>query len=399
MPGTLLNTPWSKARALPSPQVLAQHGAWLIIPAFLLLNTAFLFFGLSLANQLFAVLVVICGYCGLMQPRLSRPLLLTLGAYGLLLAVQSARGLQIGTPPGSVFKQVFLYVKPALFFLAGYYLLDQRRWHVMLRFVLAFMLVGSLAHWLWPHWHMTRFMDRLPMLRSVQQYFSFNNTWLRNGSWLLSPLDTGFVGFLLTFHYYTRVRQAVWGWLHFALAATILVSTATRSAWIGTLVAIALYHWMGTGRQFKLFALGGGALLVLVVVGMKAQALARLVEDGSFNLHLENLHMGARGMLQYGLTGRGISMYNLGNPEDLKTAGLYSEGSLITSIIENGVAILAFYALAGWLCFKMSWRYLFPIFAGFCVAGLMIQIGFSTAFAALFYSAMGFMARRYFRES
>jgi hypothetical protein len=287
--------------------------------------------------------------------------------------------------------QFLYYLKPAYFFLLGYVALKKRTFDRILVVLLWYLTLGSVVYYLNWFFFVQSAIARAPEAQSYGHFFAIGGHLLRNCSLMLSPLDTSYITFFLSLHFFSHGRKA-----YAAMAFALMLSTLTRSTVIGWLFGFVLYFFFRSGAVGKIrYLLMFTIILATVSVIFFSELTFLLVTDGSAGIHQENLMSVIRSLIQNPL-GRGIGYSGWGT---LGMPGhLYSEGSLLSNLLENGFAFLIFYIAVGGCLYRRSRTYLLPIFLGYAVISLLLPIGYSTLFNMLLFTAIGVILRQVIAE-
>ena len=330
--------------------------------------------------------------------------------YLSMLAIGSLQGVYNDIPLKNVLGEYVYYLKPVFFFFLGYHFSRRNNFDYSqtAKLSLVIMAAGTILAFLFPHHLVDLASKRLSVSSSIvygdsqlQHYWVYNPVFttlfgwlwvtdggflLRNPSLLLSALETGFVSFFLS-AYFLQYKEK-YHWFYFLSSIIILITSFGRSAWIGFIITSVVIFFQRSKPLTR-------SLGLLFALGITAFVFAKFFEElrflflleGSASIHLTNLQDAVKHIITNPLgTGLGTSGWN-GYTDS--TYYLYSEGSLLTSMIELGFPFLLFQLFLLLQVYLKSKKLLFPHYCGFLGASFFLPIGFSTFFIALFYSYIG----------
>ena len=340
---------------------------------------------------------------GLLLYRVQRNAVIFLLGYGAILSLSLTNALLRNIPSSYAFGELGYYLKPALFFLLGYYFIERKNYDRLMTMVFCLMMLSTVVFIVHPH-TLVRLSSYKLTAKGYQVMAGFMTSFvpgkgivLRNPGIVLGALEASFVSLYLTCYYLFYKRGILFGHILPSLLAMgslfMLLTTITRSSLLGVCTAALIYGLVMARFRFKWLVIGmviTGAIISGIY--FRPHIERYVASEGSASIHRNNL----KGALQH------LEMYTEGT--GLGTAGwnqapsplsIYSEGSLFTSLIENGVQFFIFYGIIMLITLRNSKNFLFPVFAGYLVTATMIPIGMTTHFNLLFFSALGISAREY----
>jgi len=296
-------------------------------------------------------------------------------------------------------KQMFYYLKPLAFLVIGYLVLTRPFFEQYVKIIASFMFLGAFSFYLAPHFFIDSTLSKVGLAQEGVGYLYSFSSLIRNTTFLLSPLDSSFVMFFLSFHFFYKYFIS-WrkSYLAMFIASGItLLTTLTRSSLLALILAICIFIYLKSSMKKRIYIF---FILICLIIGLGAYFNQELYFiffiDGSASMHHDNLNE----VLSHIANG-----YFL--PSGLATSGwvtngmpfnIYSEGSLFATIIENGFMFLVFYIVLFYSTYIYSRDYLFPIVCGYILAAMLIPIGFSTLFNLLFFSYLGICINEHFQE-
>jgi hypothetical protein len=293
----------------------------------------------------------------------------------------------------AVFQRIKDYVRPPLFILCGYLFFKKRNFDLFLIVLLFFLIAGSIMYYSNPAYFIMQSLIKSDLpLENAGTFVSF--AILRNGSVLLTPLETGFVCFFLMYHFIVKSQDNRMYLLWAAVSCAILITTYTRSAMLALVIALLTRAILFSKAKMILFIVFFIIACLLAIAYLCYSDVINYVlfNNPSSEVHFSNFYR-AIGHIGSNLFGYGLGSSGLKG--DLSSSFyVYSEGSLFTNLIEIGLPILLIYFLLGYYTFQHSPFYLFPAFTGFTIASVMIPIGLSMFFAMVFYTACGTVMRK-----
>ena len=345
---------------------------------------------------------------------LTKRLALFLGMYLLILSWGLFESQFYNIAFSSAIKEFAYYMKPILFFIIGLVSLSKKSFEKVCIFTFLTMVIGTIFVLINSSKMVEFSSSRLLAMgyddKGIKVHiWSFNilfanafrwfwptenGSILRNPTFMLSPLDSGYILAFLSL-YFLLLRKTKKSFCFFGIISFLmLVSTFVRSALIMFFVALLINSICKSGKFAVFYIILIVLVLVLFVSSFYNELQYIFLLEGSASIHNNNLIEGLQHIAKYWMgTGIGSSGWQ-GDPSS--EFYVYSEGSLFTSIIENGFAIIMVYATM-WMCLYYRSKFLlFPIYIGYLTASMLIPIGFSTGFNLLFFSAFGIIVREYY---
>ena len=216
----------------------------------------------SINNFLFLLLIGAASAFG-MSARYKKTVVLLLLAYMMLLGSSLAISFIYGIELSCAIKQLFYYLKPALFFIVGYCFLDRKYLDVLFKAVFAYMILGTIFAISYPDCLSELTTRKLVAMgyaerNSEAHLWVFNSIFvgllkhfwvtrggfvLRNPTFVFSPLESGFIlAFLCSYFYYmSRFSSRRRYRLLFYASLVMLITTLVRSALLFFVVTYFIY--------------------------------------------------------------------------------------------------------------------------------------------------------------
>ena len=302
-----------------------------------------------------------------------------------------------------VLSQTLYYFKPLIFFFFGYFFVKKKQFLLLVKWVLIYSLIGTIFFYLNRSFYIEAIISKFSVYGeniSIETLRIWNPETgfviYRNPTLLFHVLDSGFILFFISSFYFLQNRNKNYSLIF--VATIILISTLTRSAVLAFFTMLIIFYYFRLSLLKRIvLVIFIGVFVFTLYMHFSKQIEFLFIKQGSAKIHLENLINAIKHIQKHPLgTGIGTSGWK-GDINNILY--LYSEGSILTTIIENGMQFLIIYILIGIYFFYNSRNQLFPIYCGYLVASMLIPIGFSTLFNLLFFVYASILEKENGKES
>lgn len=368
---------------------------WFLLLLFFLSPILFVVTGTNMNNFIYLLLLVCTvaysWYSERKKMKFSVNFLFVLGSYCLVVGFAMVLGFFRGLQVAIIFKEALYYFKPVLFLFFGLFFLNEKRFRHLIFWGFLVVAFGAIVFYNDPAFYIGKAIEKTPEAEGVGHFYAIHHTVLRNSSLLLSPLETGYTLFFIA-SYFLIFYDGKWRWFLLVTSVALLAATWTRSVVIGFLLTFLTYRLVNARTVKKLYVLiAFGLVITVATIAYYDDLHLILIEDASATSHFRSLTGGIDVILKRPW-GYGMGFSGFGSLLSTEET-FYSEGSFFTSIIEAGVLFVFFYWCVYYYLNRVSKRKFLPVYVGFLAASMLIPIGFSTIFAALFFSYLGIIIK------
>lgn len=332
----------------------------------------------------------------------SKWIFIVLIAYSAFLFIGVITGIYYKLPLTLIISQLFYYLKPPAFFLFGYYFVSEKAFHKTVEIIFWIMFITTPFFMIFPKEFIEFSRIRLRALGypiSDSEYFSGTlitgiGVIPRNPSLLFSYLDTSYALFFLSAYYTNQIKTFV-DYKNIGKTFTsivIFLTTFTRSAIGGLGLAIAgiLFFKVKNFKQKATFIAVLGIITTFIILIFWSQIYYLLVKQVSAIVHWENIWHSIVRIVEYPLgSGLGSAGWSAIKSSSVPEIFFYAEGGIFTAMIELGLQFIIWFFILGYIVWRISPKFLFPLYMGFLLISIVLPIPFSTQFTLLFFVYLG----------
>jgi len=390
--------------------------SFFLLLLFYMTGAIFIITGKVLNNYVFILLLLFLIISRLTVKTISNKIVIYTCCYMMLLIFALLMSQLYNISIKNAIYQLLYYIKPMLFFLVGYYYIDRKEYNKLVCYVFLIMCLGTIYTYFKSNDLIAIINSRMSELGYQSNSESnkahiwvfnpvyrilFGKMWitdggliLRNPTLLLSPLESGFVlAFISSFFMIKSNLTSKKYYLLYIISIILLITTFVRTSWIYFIISFLLFHLMDKNKIKKAMITGSFIIVFIIVFNIFNEQIKYLLfHESSASIHNDNLSSGLKHIFKYIFgTGLGSSGWR---GDTLSKYYLYSEGSIITSIIENGIQFVFVYMILFVKIFERSPKIMLPLLIAFLTGSFLLPMGFSTFFGILFFTMLGMILNR-----